>query len=42
MKGGAGILVYSASSEQGFSVRFWGRTGRRIENHDGLWLVNRL
>lgn len=42
MKGGAGILAYSTNSEQGFAVRFWGRTGRRIENHDGLWLVRLL
>ena len=42
MKGGSGILVYSTNSEQGFAVHFWGRAGRRIENHDGLWLVRLL
>jgi CRISPR-associated protein Cas2 len=39
MGGGAGILVHSASNEQGFAIRFWGATTRTIEDFDGLTLV---
>ena len=42
MSGGAGILIYQTNSEQGYSMRTWGRTGRRIENHEGLYLVRKL
>jgi CRISPR-associated protein Cas2 len=42
MAGGAGILVYAEASEQGYAVRYWGRTSRRVEDHEGLWLVRHL
>lgn len=36
---GAGILVHSSDSEQGFAIRFWGRTTKTIESFEGLNLV---
>ncbi len=39
MDGGAGMLVYSADTEQGFAIRFWGGTGRVVEDFDGLTLI---
>jgi CRISPR-associated protein Cas2 len=39
MDGGAGILLYGAEGEQGYAVRFWGRTSRLVEDHEGLSLV---
>ena len=39
MKGGAGILVYSARNEQGFEMEFWGATDRLIVDRDGLKLL---
>ncbi len=41
LSGGAGMLVYSAANEQGFSIRFWGLPSRIIEDFDGLILVRR-
>ncbi len=39
MHGGAGFLIYSTNTEQGFTVQFWGETRRRIVDFDGLALV---
>jgi CRISPR-associated protein Cas2 len=39
MKGGAGVLAFSARNEQGFEVEFWGDTDRWIVDRDGLKLV---
>ena len=39
MKGGAGTLIYSSDSEQGFTMRFWGATTRAVVDFDGLALV---
>jgi CRISPR-associated protein Cas2 len=39
MNGGAGMLVHSADTEQGFALRFWGKTGRTIVDFNGLSLV---
>lgn len=39
MKGGAGILAYSARNEQGFELEFWGATDRLIVDREGLKLV---
>jgi len=39
MKGGAGLLVHSSDTEQGFAVRFWGSTRRSVADFDGLTLV---
>lgn len=37
--GGACLLVYSADTEQGFRIDFWGRTSRIVEDFDGLQLI---
>ena len=39
MKDGAGLLVHSSDSEQGFAFRFWGATSKTIEGFEGLNLV---
>jgi CRISPR-associated protein Cas2 len=39
MREGAGFLVYSTNSEQGFAVRSCGRTDRRLVSIEGLTLV---
>ena len=36
---GAGILVHSSNTEQGFSVRTFGDSSRQLVNMEGLWLV---
>src|SRR5438128_9029915 len=41
MRGGAGILIHSAANEQGFAIRFWGLTSRRVEDFEGLALIGR-
>ena len=40
MRGGAGILAYSADNEQGFAMRFWGSTTRWVVDYEGLTLVS--
>lgn len=39
MREGAGFLVYQSNNEQGFAVRSCGATNRRIEDREGLTLV---
>jgi len=39
LKGGAGMLVHSSDSEQGYSVRYYGETSRDLVDFDGLALV---
>ena len=39
MAGGAGILVYAARNEQGFSVDLWGDPTRSVVDFEGLRLV---
>lgn len=39
MKGGAGLLVHSSDSEQGFATRYWGTTTRSLVEYEGLWLI---
>ncbi len=37
---GAGAMqIWSTNNEQGYDVRFWGHTQRRIKDHEGLKLV---
>jgi CRISPR-associated protein Cas2 len=38
MAGGAGIMIHSAATEQGFTVRFWGATNRSVVDYEGLTL----
>lgn len=39
MKEGAGMLIYSSNTEQGFAIRFWGNFGREPVDFDGLTLI---
>lgn len=39
MRGGAGTLIYSSDTEQGFAMRLWGETTRAVEDFEGLTLV---
>ncbi len=41
LRGGAGMLVYSADNEQGFSMRLWGSASRSIADFDGLLLIRK-
>lgn len=38
-KGGSAILLQSASNEQGYTIRSYGDTSRKIRDFDGLCLV---
>lgn len=39
MAGGAGLIVYSTNTEQGFAIRFWGETGKVPVDYEGLTLI---
>lgn len=39
-KGGAGMLIFSSQTEQGFSVRMFGDTTRAMMDWEGLLLVH--
>jgi CRISPR-associated protein Cas2 len=39
MAGGAGLLVYSTNTEQGFAMRLWGATSRVPVDYEGLTLI---
>lgn len=39
--GGAGIMLHSSNTEQGFKVRTFGDSTRDMVNIEGLWLVRR-
>lgn len=39
-KGGAGMLIFSSQTEQGFSVRAFGDTTRTVMDWEGLLLVH--
>lgn len=39
MRDGAGLLFYTADTEQGFAVRSWGDPTHMIRDFDGLSLV---
>ena len=38
-RGGAGILIHSSDTEQGFAVRLWGSPTRAVVDFEGLWLI---
>jgi CRISPR-associated protein Cas2 len=38
-KGGSGMLLNSASNEQGFDIRFWGKTSRLVSEYEGIKLI---
>src|SRR5262245_53367620 len=39
LRGGAAMMIHNAANEQGFAIRFCGRTSRAIEDFDGMLLV---
>ena len=39
VKGGAALLVHASDNEQGFAIRCWNDTSRRIVDFDGLRLA---
>ncbi len=39
VKGGGAILIHSSDTEQGFAVRYWGETSRKVRYFEGLLLV---
>ncbi|NMA26177.1 MAG: type I-E CRISPR-associated endoribonuclease Cas2 [Burkholderiales bacterium] len=39
MKSGSGMMAYSADTEQGFAIRFWGMGSRLVEDFEGLALI---
>ncbi len=41
MKGGAGTLIYSSDTEQGYVVRFWGGVSRWVVDFEGLKLIQK-
>lgn len=38
-KGGGVTMIYTINNEQGFTIRTFGDTSRKIVDHEGLWLV---
>jgi len=38
-KEGAALMIHPSRTEQGFSIRTWGPTSRRIVDYEGLLLV---
>lgn len=39
MRDGAGMMIYTANSEQGFRIEYWGETGRLARDFEGLTLI---
>ncbi len=39
LKGGGALLIHNNDSEQGFAVRYWCQTSRKVEDFEGLLLV---
>lgn len=39
LKGGAAMLLHSAANEQGYKIRTFGDTTRKVKNFDGLQLI---
>ncbi len=37
-EGGGVMLIHPADTEQGFAIRFWGKTSRTALDFDGLFL----
>ena len=36
---GAALLIHNSSTEQGFTIRTWGDTKRKVVDFEGLWLI---
>lgn len=39
LKGGAAMLLHSAANEQGYKIRTFGNTMRKVKDFDGLQLI---
>ena len=39
-KGGAALMIFPARTEQGFTIRTWGETSRKMVDYEGLLLVH--
>lgn len=39
--GGAGVMVHTSNTEQGFDVRTFGDRSREMVNIEGVWLVRK-
>ncbi len=39
LKGGAAMLLQSAANEQGYKIRTFGETSRKVKDFDGLQLI---
>lgn len=39
MRDGAGMLIYTTNTEQGFALRTWGDPSRVVEDFEGLSLI---
>jgi len=39
LKSGSAILIHSSDTEQGFAIRYWGDTSRKVRDFEGLMLV---
>jgi CRISPR-associated protein Cas2 len=39
LKGGAAMLLHSAANEQGYKIRTFGDTMRKVKDFDGLQLI---
>lgn len=39
LRGGGGMLIYSAANEQGFAVKYAGETRRMTREYEGLTLI---
>lgn len=39
MREGAGILIYTTDTEQGYAIRTWGATSRLVRDFEGLSLI---
>jgi len=39
LKGGAAVMLHVAANEQGFAVRSWGKSSRRVVDFEGLLLM---
>ncbi|HOK53328.1 MAG TPA: type I-E CRISPR-associated endoribonuclease Cas2e [Armatimonadota bacterium] len=38
---GAGIMIHSTNTEQGFTIRTFGDPSRNVVDVDGLWLIKK-
>ena len=39
MRSGAGMLIYTTDTEQGYAIEYWGETSRLVRDVEGLSLI---